>query len=322
MTRPALLALLALAAVAPVAAAGPADPPPSGDGHVHVKSLKPWKAKYAYRIVRDAKAYTELNARSDVSAQVLKGSWFPIDCQMVHTTQKGDILWNHVANVGWVADRNFKTYTDGRLQGSPTCAIPGPDHVWFAQSWAAQKQYRAVHNVPIRTRPAGAQRGSERVAKGDWTTIECSGSANGKAWVRVYHRPKVGEGWIAADALRYWQKGLPAGLPRCGGSSASRHFVTLGDSYAAGIGAGSYYDGSGRCWRSSHPYWALLESQVREGLISNLGDFEACSGDTTSDLRGKLGVLNRDTALVTVSIGGNDLHFADVVRGCVEPFGK
>lgn len=319
------LAVLGLAVLPPAAAANQA-PPDGGGGSDsnknHVREVKPWKPRFEYRMVRNAPVHDELNGRADVIAQVVKGQWWRIDCQLVNRTQHGDVLWNHIPNVGWVADAAMKTYTDGRIPGSPTCAKPGPDHVWFQQAWASSKQYRLVRGVPGRTRPAGARRAGERYGKGSWTTIDCSGSAAGRAWVRVYQRPKVGESWIRADALRFWQKGLPAGLPSCGGSAVSTRYVALGDSYAAGIGAGSYYAESGSCRRSWKAYWALLEPRLRSGVISQLSDFEACSGDTTSDLLRKLGPLNRDTSLVTVSIGGNDMHFADVVRGCVYPGGR
>jgi hypothetical protein len=38
----------------------------------HVHRHKPWKPRFAYRIKNDARAYTELNSRSDVAAEVRK----------------------------------------------------------------------------------------------------------------------------------------------------------------------------------------------------------------------------------------------------------
>lgn len=320
-TRTLTALLIALAAVP----AGANVPPPDGGGGggqdgKKVRELKPWKANFTYKVVRDSNIYPELNARSGVIARVIKGQWWRIDCQLQNVTQNGPVLWNHIPNVGWIADHNMKTYTDGRIEGSPTCGDPTGAHVWFKQPWAQTKQYRLVHTTPIRTRPGGAQRGSESLAKDAWTTIDCSGRTKSRGWVRVYRRPKVGDGWIPADALRFWQKGLPGGLPRCQGDPASRGFVTLGDSYAAGIGAGSYYEET--CHRSYKAYWALLEQQLASGYVSQLDDFQACSGDKTGDvLDDQLERLNRDTGLVTLSIGGNDLGFSTVVKNCIKPGG-
>jgi lysophospholipase L1-like esterase len=320
------LAVLATAAPAAHAGLGPGDPPPSsGDGNSnHVHKQKPWKAKFQYRMERDAKAYAELNSRSDVQATLPKDQWYSIDCQMTNTTQNGEILWNHVANLGWVADQNMQTFTDGRLQGSPSCDVPGPSHVWFEQPWAATKEYRVVRTVPVRTRAGGAKRPGESYAKTTWTTIDCAAQTDGRGWVRIYQRPKVGEGWIPADALRFWQKGLPAGLPGCQGDPVSRHFVTLGDSYAAGIGARSFYsvpkNNVTKCRRSTLSYWAVLEPHLASGFISDLKDFRACSGAKTGNvLDEQLKRLDRDTALITISIGGNDLGFSTVLRNCLKP---
>jgi hypothetical protein len=45
--------------------------------------------------------------------------------------------------------------------------------------------------------------------------------------------------------------------------------------------------------------------------------FVACSGAETTDvIAGQVGAITSDTALVTVSIGGNDAGFADVMTDC------
>ncbi|MEV5522120.1 SGNH/GDSL hydrolase family protein [Streptomyces pseudogriseolus] len=91
-------------------------------------------------------------------------------------------------------------------------------------------------------------------------------------------------------------------------------YVALGDSYASGVGAGSYISSSGDCKRSTkaHPYlWAAANSP-------SSFSFTACSGARTGDvLSGQLGPLSASTALVSISIGGNDAGFADVMTTCV-----
>ncbi|MFF0514716.1 SGNH/GDSL hydrolase family protein [Streptomyces sp. NPDC004250] len=96
--------------------------------------------------------------------------------------------------------------------------------------------------------------------------------------------------------------------------TAAGGYVALGDSYSSGVGAGSYISSSGDCKRSTkaHPYlWAAANSPTTF-------DFTACSGARTSEvLSGQLGPLSAATGLVSISIGGNDAGFADVMTTCV-----
>ncbi|MEV7795712.1 SGNH/GDSL hydrolase family protein [Streptomyces sp. NPDC087512] len=96
--------------------------------------------------------------------------------------------------------------------------------------------------------------------------------------------------------------------------TAAGGYVALGDSYSSGVGAGSYISSSGDCKRSTqaHPYlWAASHSP-------SSFDFTACSGARTGDvLGGQLGPLSSSTGLVSISIGGNDAGFADVMTTCV-----
>ncbi|MFI2510952.1 SGNH/GDSL hydrolase family protein [Streptomyces sp. NPDC018972] len=96
--------------------------------------------------------------------------------------------------------------------------------------------------------------------------------------------------------------------------AAADGYVALGDSYASGVGAGSYISSSGDCKRSTkaHPYlWAAANSP-------SSFHFTACSGARTGDvLSGQLGPLSASTGLVSISVGGNDAGFADVMTTCV-----
>jgi lysophospholipase L1-like esterase len=85
-------------------------------------------------------------------------------------------------------------------------------------------------------------------------------------------------------------------------------YVALGDSYASGAGAGSYVDGS--CRRSSNAYPAL------QGKEFPSSKFVACSGATTKSLKSQFRALSANTTFVTITIGGNDLGFADVLTTC------
>lgn len=91
-------------------------------------------------------------------------------------------------------------------------------------------------------------------------------------------------------------------------------YVALGDSYSSGVGAGSYLAGSGDCDRSSKAYPRLWAgAHPRAAYV-----FVACSGATTSDVtHDQLSALTRATTLVSITVGGNDVGFAQVMRDCI-----
>jgi lysophospholipase L1-like esterase len=94
-------------------------------------------------------------------------------------------------------------------------------------------------------------------------------------------------------------------------AEAAGKYVALGDSYASGLGAGSYTDDS--CKRSSNAYAQLWANEHGPSAF----EFVACSGAVTSDvLANQVSALSADTELVTVEIGGNDAGFADVMTDC------
>jgi phospholipase/lecithinase/hemolysin len=95
-------------------------------------------------------------------------------------------------------------------------------------------------------------------------------------------------------------------------------YVAMGDSYASGTALGDYGT-SGACKRSARAYAYRLGAQ-RGGLLNKLKpNLVACSGATTVAVaRDQLSALSKKTDLVTISVGGDDLKFADVVKGCVK----
>ncbi|MER5376809.1 SGNH/GDSL hydrolase family protein [Streptomyces sp. NPDC002553] len=91
-------------------------------------------------------------------------------------------------------------------------------------------------------------------------------------------------------------------------------YVALGDSYSSGVGAGSYVSSSGSCKRSGKAFPYLWNAAHSPSSFA----FTACSGARTGDvLAGQLGPLNASTGLVSVTVGGNDAGFADVMTTCV-----
>jgi lysophospholipase L1-like esterase len=99
---------------------------------------------------------------------------------------------------------------------------------------------------------------------------------------------------------------VPAAL-----ASASQ-YVGLGDSYASGVGTRVFYSESGSCKRSPEAYPPKIAAANGYTL-----SFQACSGAKTTDVNAnQLGTLSSTTALVTISIGGNDAGFSNVIINC------
>jgi len=97
-------------------------------------------------------------------------------------------------------------------------------------------------------------------------------------------------------------------------SAAGARYVAMGDSYSSGVGAGSYDSGSGSCQRSTKAYPQLWANAHAPASFS----FVACSGATTSSVNsGQLGSLSSSTTLVSISVGGNDIGFSNVMSTCV-----
>jgi lysophospholipase L1-like esterase len=104
-----------------------------------------------------------------------------------------------------------------------------------------------------------------------------------------------------------------ATLGMAGTASAvtATNYVALGDSYSSGLGAGSYGT-SGSCKRSSNAYPQLWVNAHAGTQFS----FVACSGARTSDVLNQASAVTSSTTMVTVTVGGNDAGFTDVITTC------
>jgi len=111
--------------------------------------------------------------------------------------------------------------------------------------------------------------------------------------------------------------------------------AALGDSYSSGEGAGDYYAGTNGptgCHRSQHAWALQLSKYVGNHDVSMPSQeyFLACSGAVSSALKDSfkgeeaqvdaLQHLLPKPTLVTLTMGGNDLGFADVVADCAKAF--
>lgn len=103
-------------------------------------------------------------------------------------------------------------------------------------------------------------------------------------------------------------------------------YVALGDSYAAGVGGGAALDA---CGRTAEGYPALLDGLRKVELDANVACGSATAASTPPpapegpvDLPEQIaalqaaGRIDQNTDLVTVTIGGNDVRFVDVIAAC------
>ena len=104
-------------------------------------------------------------------------------------------------------------------------------------------------------------------------------------------------------------------------------YVALGDSFSSGEGNGPFDGKCHRAQRADSAYPRLLPELV--GYLA-APQFQACTGATIADVwqrpqprRGsqliQLEYLSPATRLVTLTIGGNDLGFEEIVKRCLLP---
>ncbi|MFN2560977.1 MAG: SGNH/GDSL hydrolase family protein [Jatrophihabitans sp.] len=97
-------------------------------------------------------------------------------------------------------------------------------------------------------------------------------------------------------------------------SAAGANYVALGDSYASGVGSGSYTAESGSCLRSTLAFSQLWANGHAPSSYRSV----ACSGAKTTDVNAnQLSALSSSTTLVSIVIGGNDVGFSQVMQDCV-----
>ncbi|HZZ51339.1 MAG TPA: SGNH/GDSL hydrolase family protein [Pseudonocardia sp.] len=123
--------------------------------------------------------------------------------------------------------------------------------------------------------------------------------------------------------------GLGASLavlaPGTGVAADSSSYVALGDSYTAGPVIPIQTGRPLGCLRSTSNYPSLIRRELRPRSFVDA----SCSGATTKDMTAsqavpggsnppQLSVLTRNTTLVSLGIGGNDIGFAKIITSCAE----
>ncbi|MCW2799271.1 MAG: hydrolase family protein [Aeromicrobium sp.] len=107
---------------------------------------------------------------------------------------------------------------------------------------------------------------------------------------------------------------IPTFIWQPGAGAAAAPYVALGDSYSSGVGTRTYIDDGTSCQRSVYAFPSLIASAKGYAL-----NFRACSGAKVSDVTGQLSALSSSTKYVTLSVGGNDAGFTDVITECALP---
>jgi lysophospholipase L1-like esterase len=98
-------------------------------------------------------------------------------------------------------------------------------------------------------------------------------------------------------------------------ASAAQLYVALGDSYSSGTGTRTYFDSG--CQRSVYAYPYIVGTERPNTSLV----FAACSGAKTGDvLANQVSSLTSATAFVTITIGGNDAGFSNVISSCARPW--
>ncbi|OIJ90066.1 GDSL family lipase [Streptomyces sp. MUSC 14] len=94
-------------------------------------------------------------------------------------------------------------------------------------------------------------------------------------------------------------------------------YVALGDSYTSGPGIPAQVDAN--CARSDHNYPSLVAAGRKTSTFTDV----SCAGATTAEMwqaQGtngpQLDAVRRDTDLVTLQIGGNDVGFGPIIETC------
>ncbi|KAI9865474.1 MAG: hypothetical protein M1813_002364 [Trichoglossum hirsutum] len=97
-------------------------------------------------------------------------------------------------------------------------------------------------------------------------------------------------------------------------------FYALGDSFGSGLAAGKPWteDTNATCGRFDKAYGVQLKDNDK--VKATTFGFLACSGSRAEDVQASQTNFDQDADMVTLSAGGNNVGWGDVVNGCVYRF--
>lgn len=103
------------------------------------------------------------------------------------------------------------------------------------------------------------------------------------------------------------------------GAGGANRYVALGDSYTSGPFIPRQVDTN--CARSDHNYPSIVAERLRAAVFKDV----SCGGATTENMwkpQGtngpQLDAVSRDSSVVTVQIGGNDIGFGSIIATCAQ----
>ena len=148
-------------------------------------------------------------------------------------------------------------------------------------------------------------------------------SAKGRLVVYPDEWPSAGPDPVARNSfvenVEDFLEGTPNREPR-----RTAEYVGLGDSYAAGVGSFEYIPGTagdGGCYRAVNGYVPRIAADDHMTVA-----FQACLGAVIEDLweprnerSAQLNFVGPDTRAITLTIGGNNVGFAGVLKACILP---
>jgi len=205
------------------------------------------------------------------------------------------------------------------------------DRVTSLRPWAADNTYLVRVNLDGRTSPRLEPRAVVDYLKaGRWVAIACQTTGETAYGSQIWD--KVGAYYVPDHYIKTYTDGFIDGAPRCRSAPppppprstpTRKRYVAMGDSYQSGEGVGGYYPAVRgrpyRCHRSRNAYSQLLALRARGPIVHSTDrDFVACSGAVVQDVVNRqLSALGSDVGIVTIGVGGNDVHFTDILKGCI-----
>jgi GDSL-like lipase/acylhydrolase family protein len=136
-----------------------------------------------------------------------------------------------------------------------------------------------------------------------------------------YRRPWCYDRAFDHDGMRSIAEGGSCSPPKATADEITRgeRLLVLGDSYSSGQGGGDYADGTdgdgNTCFRSASAWPRQFAGRLGLVVLPSL----ACGGATTIDVvDGQVDRINGNPNMITLSIGRDDVRFAEVLQTCIE----
>lgn len=241
-------------------------------------------------------------------------------------------VWDAAFDTGIIGEREFPNWLEHEMWVDNNGNI-----VTLTPYWRENQRYRGVQIALL----DGANGARKSVFHTDQLNPDLSfaaqggkiGLANGMLYVTAYVCSSYGCNSrnpynlyaipVAGLGMDYPRARILGQTPT---DQAALEYVALGDSFSAGEGVEPFSPptGTNGCHRSELAYARLLDANPWLNL--RLQSFRACSGASTADvIHGRNGepsqleALGENTDIATITIGGNDIGFAEFAAACVDP---